>query len=640
MKPIVFAIIVFALALAVRLDGPRSVGPYDEAYHWKRIAWAAEGGPRTADSGPQITHGLTALDFDLDRGIHGAFCPWPPLYDAAMGAAAKMIGLERIIWIPPIAFALFVAMVVAIWGRRGRDGIATSRPRDLATTGDRDTERVILGRRSAAKDPLPVSPVRAVENPCVDAAPPTGVRHGAAVPYGASRQSLLTSTTAGVAIALSPYLIGISRIAAIDHHWAEPLLVVAIVAGVVRRSAIGLALAMAAAVFVQPALIVACGVALVAIVFVQAEGRALRAGAVAFAIAAAAVAIYRATRPEGYPSGPWFLGWTHVALLAAAAVACSVPASRLATSDDHGRTSVRWRLLGLSAGAVVVAPVAGSILGGTRFFSGDPWLQSIIEFQPMFRDTASIGTDLANLGGGVLALAIVAAAERLDRNRTNDSRRAGSLLDSPNVAVTALFAALYLVLAISSRRFLVPGIALFAIAGGIATASRRRWAAMAALALTIAPPLAYDVYALSHRQAEKFDAVMAVAAEVAPLPAGRVLAPWHAGHAIDVFGGHAVVIDNFGSMPGAQLFAEANAALIETSPPALRVWCRSRGVRYLALLDPDLHLPAAAACRGLDAQAYRRTPLARRTVWSRLWRGENIAGFSRVGEHVWGVGQE
>jgi hypothetical protein len=429
-------------------------------------------------------------------------------------------------------------------------------------------------------------------------------------------------------------------VAAIDHHWAEPLLVVGMVAGVVRRSAIGLAMAMTAAVFVQPALIVACGVAFVAILFVQGDGRALRRGTFAFAFAAVAVAIYRAMRPEGYPSGPWFLGWTHVALLAGAAVACSVPAFRLATADDHGRASVRLRLLGFCAGAAVVAPAAGSIFAGTRFFSGDPWLQSIIEFQPMFRDAGSAGTDLANLGGGLLALAIVAAAERLDRHRATDSIRGGSLLDSSNVAVAALFAATYLVLAISSRRFLVPGIALFAIAGGIATASRRRWAAAAALALTIAPPLAYDVYALSHREAETIDPVMAVAAEVAQLPAGRVLAPWHAGHAIDVFGRHAVVIDNFGSMPGAQLFAEANASLIETSPTALRGWCRSRGVRYLALLDPDLHLPAAAACRGLDARTYRRTPLAHRTVWSRLWHGEKIAGFSRVAEHVWSVGQE
>jgi len=149
MKPVVFTIVVFALALALRLGGPRSVGPYDEAYHWKRITWVAERGSQTADRGPQTTHGLTALDFDLDRGIHGAFCPWPPLYDAAMGAVAKMIGLERIIWIPPIAFALFAAVIVAVWGRRGEDDLATSQLRDLATMGNRDTERVILSRAIA-----------------------------------------------------------------------------------------------------------------------------------------------------------------------------------------------------------------------------------------------------------------------------------------------------------------------------------------------------------------------------------------------------------------------------------------------------------------------------------------------------------
>jgi hypothetical protein len=545
------ALAVFVAALAVRTAGPRTIGPYDEAYHWKRIAWVA--GP-SADEAPRLTHGLTALDFDVDRGFAGAFCPWPPLYDLAMGTFARIVGLQSILWVPPVALAAFAALMAFFWSR-GADG----------------------------------------------------------------HRELMSGAVAGLTIASAPYLIGISRVAAIDHHWVEPLLVLAILAAILRRSAAGLAMAMIAALFVQTALIVGCGLAFFAIVLVQRDARAARAGAIAFAIAAAVVVIYRATRPLTYPSSAWFLGWTHAALLGAAAIVCGVAA-------------VRSRWLALACGAAVVAPFSASFYSGARFFAGDPWLQSIIEFQPMFREPSRIGTDLANVGGGVVALILaMAIGKRSKESRTRDA------LGHTGVPVIALFSIVYLVLAISSRRFLVPAIALFAIAGAIAAASSRKHVAIAAVLLTLAPPIVYDVYALANRDRGVPHAAVSLAAEVRPLPPGRVLAPWHAGHAIDVFGRHAVVIDNFGSMPDSQTFAEANGALIETSPSRLAAWCHAHGIRYLALTNPDLHLPAAAAARGLDPTLYARTPLARETVWSRLWRGAPIAGFLRASAHVWEV---
>ena len=573
MKRFCFTAAVFALAFATRLGGPRTVGPFDDAYHLKRIGYVCGCAvPRLRGSAVALaphdratTHGLVSLDFDADRGERGAFCPWPPLYDLAMGGIARIAGMGSIIWIAPLLFAAFAALLA----------------------------------------------------------------HGAAIRWG-----MTSGLVAGCGVALSPYLIGISRVASIDHHWVEPMLVAAIVIAVVRRNAAALAAAMAAALFVQTALVVACGLALIAIVLLDRGRPALRAGVIAFSIAAAAVALYRLTRPSGYPDGPWFLGTTHAALLAAAALSCAIAwfllsrRQRIEGAPDEGRATNAESWIALACGAIALIPFAHTLASGAHFFSGDPWLRSIVEFQPMFRDPTRIGTDLANLGGGVIALLLCAIG----------ARGSAAAPCGRNGRILWLFAVAYLLLSISSRRFLVPGIVLFVMAGAIAAASRNRLIRAAAVLLTLAPPVAYDLHALAHPEPRPSEPVVALAAEIAPLPPGRVLAPWHAGHAIDVFGTHAVVIDNFGSMPDAAAFASANTALLESSPAALAAWCRVRGVRYLALADPDQHLPAAAACAGLDPHLYARTPLARHTVWARLWRGEPL--FVPVAPHVWKTSAE
>ena len=119
-KRVAIFVAVFAVSLALRVSGPRTIGPYDDAYHWKRIAYSAAHFPRV-------------LDFDPDRE---AWCPWPPLYDLAMGGAVKGVEgvegvkgvegveartprppllprhpllpqpLDPLIWIPPIVFSL------------------------------------------------------------------------------------------------------------------------------------------------------------------------------------------------------------------------------------------------------------------------------------------------------------------------------------------------------------------------------------------------------------------------------------------------------------------------------------------------------------------------------------------------------
>ncbi|PYQ52365.1 MAG: hypothetical protein DMF59_04865, partial [Acidobacteria bacterium] len=143
----------------------------------------------------------------------------------------------------------------------------------------------------------------------------------------------------------------------------------------------------------------------------------------------------------------------------------------------------------------------------------------------------------------------------------------------------AAFGIVYLVLALSSRRFLVPAIPLLIIAGAIAATEMRKAAAVIAIAATLAPPIAYDVYvgpALSRPPERR---LYEVAEEIRPFPPGRVLAPWWMGHAIDVIGRHPVVIDNFGSMPDEALFARASAALRDRD----FAWCRAHDIRYVVI---------------------------------------------------------
>jgi hypothetical protein len=409
----------------------------------------------------------------------------------------------------------------------------------------------------------------------------------ASVTFAMRRLGLLAACTAGLTLAVSPYLVGASEAGHIDHHYVEPLLVLLILAATVCRNGIALGIAIAIALLIQPALFVAAGLAFFALFFSQHS----REGAKAFAIAAAAVAIYRFTRASGYPDSAWFLGFPHAALLAGAAVACAL----------RERASRFVALAGGVAIALSFRSAATAFFTGLHFFGGDPWLSSIIEFQPMFRHVSEIGTDIANLTGGALLGLLLWRKQR----------------------TVAFFSTAYLLLAISSRRFLVPAIALFAISGALAAAySKRRALAIAAAAITLLPPIAYDVYAM--RSPEPSNEEFRVIGErMRALPRGRVLAPWSFGHSIDVIGNKPVVIDNFGSMPDEAVFTRAIEAMLSTREASLLRYCRERRIRYLILPHPA-YIPATARTIGV------RTPLARRTVWSRLYTGERIPGFALV----------
>jgi len=624
------ALSVLAVALALRLAGPGATPPFDDLYHLKRISWSAQ-------------HVGQVLELDPDRGVGGAWCPWPPLYDLLLGAVARGIGSDGIGWIPPIAFSLFAALLALVIARR----------------------------------------------------------HG-----------VLPGITAGAGVALAPYLVAVSHRGALDHHWAEPIAVTAILAAAsgcrsTRRpglAAVALAAAITAGLMMQTALLVAAALAF-GVVFLG--DRVGLHPSFAFGCAALTVCIWRLSRPAGYPSNVWFLGWPHAAALGAAAVALFLLAIG------------RRRVVALLVGGACVLPFLPDLLAGARFFGGDSWLTTIVEFQPMLRDRERIGTDLANLGAAAALLMIGGAAIRARRARREHGKFSSRAEPSwfpmllPRFAsnfhfAAVLFAVAYLPLALSSRRFLVPAIAPLVLAAALSlprnagranrrpdprgqsradrkpdssgqpradrkpdpasppVADRRpgptgqpvepvanrdphpmreakAWPPpllalrVAAALLVLLPALSFDLWALGDREPGPawMTAPRVLAAEVASLPPGRVLGPWSAGHAIDVLGHHAVVLDNFGSMPDEVAFGDATDALLQTHGDVLSAWCRRNGVRYLVL--PTAGLRAAAASVGLDPERYSGTRLAWRTVWSRLRHGERLAGFLRRSANVWEV---
>src|SRR6266481_4697750 len=99
---------VFVISITLRFDPAATYPPYDDLYHAKRIAYSA-------------AHFPHVLTFDRDRGLNGAFCPWPPLYDFACALIRAPLR-----WLPPIGFSLFASAVAFALGPIAGIGIAVS----------------------------------------------------------------------------------------------------------------------------------------------------------------------------------------------------------------------------------------------------------------------------------------------------------------------------------------------------------------------------------------------------------------------------------------------------------------------------------------------------------------------------------
>jgi len=522
----------FVLALACRFlntpyafDGSKSrIAPVDELYHWKRMAYSA-------------AHFPHVLELDRDRGVSGAFCPWPPLYDVVGGGAARLLGgitsnevLRRIVWFPPILFALFTGIAV-----------------------------LILARRSG----------------------------------------ILVATITGIALATSPFLVTASWIGSIDHHFLEPVLTFAIIGAtclaigaVTRREKIRagilLGIAITAAMFVQTALLIAAALAF-AVLFFATDGLAATCG---FSIAAIAVMIYRLTRPPGFPDSQWFLGWTHATLFATAAIACAIIAAQRSVGDPPaGPPPARRRVLALLVGALIaitIPTVRASLFTGSHFLGGDRWLRTIQEFQPLWRARGDdLLSDAAGLSGGAILVWFLA----IRAIKTRDSVR----------LTIAIFAIAYFALTITSRRFWIVAIPLLALAGAmyVPLIARKRLAILAALVIALPPPLQFAGWLMTPQSIPPNQQQWIRATSfIRTLPPGRVLGPWSMGHAIDVEGNHPVIVDNFGTMPDAATFERAQQALLSNDEPALARYCDATNVRYLILEQPRFGIASANAILG------------------------------------------
>jgi len=572
------AVATFLVAFSARIanfetafvGGVPQLSPFDELYHAKRIAYSA-------------AHTLRVLDFDPSRGLNGAFCPWPPLYDMAAGAGARLVGgrtpagaVARASWFAPIIASLVAALAAAWLSRRFGPAIG------------------LLG---------------------------------------------------GIGIALATDYLDRSRLSSIDHHFLEFPLVAGVVAALwkasratnareaVRGGAV-LGLALATALLVQTALLLAAGIALLAVLLLDRSEPLPRAAAGAgFLLAAGLVVAYRWTRPAGYPDNEWYLGIPHAAALLAAAAACGVQFRLLRQGVPLAASAAA--ALGLSL--LVVAAVGNApeaLVGGSRFLGGDAWLRSIIEFQPLFlRRDGTFVTDLCLLGGGFFLTAAMIATTRW--------RRGGR-------ALLALFAFCYSVAAISSMRFLAVAAPLCAISGAVAVfdlkMERGVALARAAAVLLLLPSLALSAGRVI-RPPPAITPDMVPMARAAGFvrsqtrAPGRVLAPWSWGHLFDVVGGRGVILDNFGTMGGRTDFENGTAITLSARERAVADYCARHGVRFLVLPDPLPYLPAQAEMSGLPRSAFERpaagsgsepslTALARSTFW---WRAYFEGGREQSG---------
>jgi hypothetical protein len=569
------AALVFLLGLLARIvnsseavrDGVPQIGPFDELYHAQRILYSAE-------------HPGRVLNFDPNRGLHGAFCPWPPLYDVSDGGAARLLGssapeeiLWRAIWFPPLVGSAFAALIAWLVSRK--------------------------------------------------------------VGAGAG---LLSGTLLAIAL---PYLVA-SRLGAIDHHFLEPPLLFGILGttallhrargpgGIVRYGAFfGIALTLA--LFVQTALLLAAAVSALAILSFKSEKRAPRwAGAVGFAIAALGVLLYRLAQPPGYPNDAWYLGVPHAAALLAAAIASAAGAFLLSRRVSPRSAGVLAVLLAGVCWAAVPGAVTAAV-EGSRFFGGDPWLSTIVEFQPLFyQGRVKLWEGLCRLGGGAL-LILPLAAGNWGRSRTYR----WTLL---------LFTTVYVLAAMSSLRFLVCAAPLAAVAGALAVSDlRRRSRALGTtgLLLLLVPALWILVPYLRRPDPvagpEAISFYRAAARLAAENPAGdRILAPWSWGHVFHFLGGKKPVVDGFGASIGRTDFENALGIVLSSREDAVARYCRANGIRYLVLQNPTKFLTVQAEAIGLAPAFFVRPghrgrpaaimPLMRFSFWWRAYfdRGREV----------------
>jgi hypothetical protein len=537
------------------------VPPFDDQYHALRIV-------RSALHFPEI------IEFDPDRGVSGAYCPWTPLYDLAAGGFARLLGgttergaLARAVWFPVLTSSLFLA----------------------------------------------------------------------ALSYGAIRRlGVLAGAAAAIALVFYAPLVWVSGLGSIDHHFLEaPLLlgVAAALGGTTRaaslatgvRSGVFLGVVLALALFVESAFLFAATLVFLGLLLVPGRrALALPAGSLGFGLAAALVAAYRISRGPGFPDSEWFLGTPHAAALGAAALALGVAAFL----EWRGASPAASRPLAVLLGTASAAAIPGALAAyadGVRYFGGDRSLATISELRPLFFGSSTPLADFLLFGGGgLVALLFLEDAVRGQRA----DRRAQALLVL-GYLLACLSSRRFLVAAVPL--FILAGAAAVA---DRAKASKRG-VAVAAAGLLALPTLLGAWVTLRHPA--PFEPPETAGFERAarfisldPDPSARVLAPFSWGHVFHRLGGHPVLIDPFGAMPDQRVFDDSIAATLMTRERLLAAWCHSRRVRFIVLENPFARMPLSAETLGLPPSAFFRpgkrpddplsvTRLAQATFWWRAY---------------------
>lgn len=520
------------------------------------------------------------LESDPLRGVAPLFCHWPPAWDFGLAAFAVAVGARS------AAEALDAAAFVP----------------------------PLLGALTAA----------------------------VAAALATRRWGLLPGFVAGGLLGLTPALVEAAQVSRIDHHAAEPLLVLSLLAATARvaeergsaaRGGLLLGGAVAGALLVHPALLLVAGLSAAALLFSVAP-RAPLAGAAGFALASAAVFAHRATRSDGYPESQWFLGTPHAGLLLGAAAALG--AAALLRRRGWGRAKAGG--FGGAAGAAIAAAVPGTLpafLEGSKFFGGDPWIDRVAEQQPLLAGgAASFPAVLFFLGGGLLLLPVLLV------------RRGGA---TPATGVLLLFTVVLTLLAFSRARFAVQAAALLAVAAGAVVARLGGGpAGRAAALLALAPAVWAGAGLVLHPAPVVPDlarpALRAGAALRGRLEPGRVLTPENWGFVILVGAGRGVLVDPFGSMSDPRGYERALGLYLETREERFVEACRRLGVRFVAFESPLAGLPETARRLGLPGEAFLReapgggpptvTRLAQATVW---WRAYYDGGRARSERGPWGA---
>lgn len=577
---------VLAVATAVRLLG------------WSMV-FRSDGVHLAADSDPHyhvlqaerlLATGLRALwrDPGLDWPF-GADVPWPPLFDAILAGAARLVhgggvqraGLEQVSALVPVVLGVATVGLVAALAR------------------------VLLGRGAAV---------------------------GAALVFALLPAHAMYSVVGRADQHVLEILLSCAIQAGFAWSWLAPTARGRALASV--ATALGLTLSFWTWMGSGFNLVVPVGFACASHVLLHREPELVRRiersllvslGAAA-ALLAASLAAYGAPGAllRGSIQG---LTGLHVALLAGGA-ACG--GALLALGSVERRTGAAARVAEVSAAvlipvlaALAIAPPLreGVRVGLTALAAANPWYDDIAEFRPLlFSCHTPLASDFEvalRLYGLAIPAALLAAPLLLRRWRDGQGRA--------QVLFLALWGITFLAFALLRRRFapyLAVPAAILAWEGVRATAQslaarwfpgRRRAAALLAGAgvVAVAAPAARGLLEAQQVPESWVMAARWLGTQPSHPGAEGVLGSWELGHLVLYYGGKPVVVTPFGT-EGGRGAMEAAARFDLGDGGAVDGALRERRVGWVMLLDPVVRVRMEAALLGSASpvQAHRECTVA------------------------------